>query len=339
MENRERAMEGLGVIMGKYWRIYPYSGCKHIPTAFSGDSVAIVYCPSLDYMPVLNVSVKSLVASCAESNYYDIMILHRGIEKQDQRSIQMLADGKENISIRFFNTDGILTANEDSERYQPPMGLYRVYLPWILPDRDRVIILGVDTIVNSDLAELYCTPLVGVYAVGMFRELSEEYGNVRFRQYLDTDVSVLSLSAIREGFSPNYCDDFLIPKQQYHLDRIMLTDLFKDQIMPMDAEWNAAPENVPVSKTGKEVMCEIKILHYWGAHKPWCEPMMFLAEEWWQVARGTVFYEELLRRLCIQMPDTRSTIRKLVDRLLPKSSGRREFFKRFLSPLRFSKNR
>lgn len=321
--------------MGKYWRIYPYSGCKSIPTAFPGDSVAIVYCSSLEYMPVLNVSVKSLVASCAESVLYDIMILQRGIEKQDQLSIQMLADGKKNVSIRFFDTDGILAGIEDPEHYLPPVGLYRVYLPWILPNHDKAIILGADTIVNCDPAELYRTPLSGACTVGLFRELSEESGNTRFRQYLDTDVSVLSLSTIREEYSPNYCDDFLIPKWQYHLDRIMLTEVFKDRIGPLDSRWNTAPEDMPAPKTRKEVMRDAKILHYCGAHKPWCEPMMFLAEEWWRVARMTIFYEELLRRLCVQMPDTRSMIRKLVDRLLPKGSSRREFFKRFLSPLRF----
>ena len=321
--------------MGKYWRINPYSGCRQIPTAFPGDSVGIVYCSSLEYMPMLNVSVRSLVASCAESDFYDIMILHREIEKQDQRSIQMLADGKENISIRFFNTDGILTGIEDPERYLPPMGLYRLYLPWILPGRDRVIILGADTIVNSDPAELYRTTLSETCVAGMFRKLSEEDRNTRSQQYIDTDVLVLALSTIREGFSPNYCDEFLIPKRQYHLDRIILTDVFNDRITPLDARWNTAPEDTLASKTRKEVLLDAKILHYWGAHKPWCEPMMFLAEEWWKVARGTVFYEELLRRLCVQMPDTRSTIRKLVDWLLPKGSGRREFFKRFLSPLRY----
>lgn len=321
--------------MGKYWKIYPFSGCKSVPRAFPGDSVAIAYCSSLEYMPVMSVSVKSLVANCAESDFYDIVIIHREIEKQDQQSIQMLADGKDNISIRFFSADGLLTDIEDPERYQPPMGLYRVYLPWILSEYDRVISLGADTIINCDPAELYRTPLTESCAAGMYRELSEEFGNTRSRQYLDTDVLVLALSTIREGFSPNYCDDFLIPKRQYHLDRIILTDVFNDRITPLDARWNIAPEDLPASKTRKEVMCEAKILHYWGAHKPWCEPMMFLAEEWWQVARGTVFYEELLRRLCIQMPDTRSTIRKLVDWLLPKGSGRREFFKHFLSPLRY----
>ena len=105
MENRKRTLESLGVKTGKYWRIYPYSGCRHIPTVFPGDSVGIVYCSSLEYMPVLNVSVRSLAASCAESDFYDIMILHREIEKTHQRSIQMLTEGKENISIRFFDTD------------------------------------------------------------------------------------------------------------------------------------------------------------------------------------------------------------------------------------------
>ena len=321
--------------MGKYWKVHPFSGCRCIPKIFPENSIAVAYCSSLEYMPVLNVSIKSLVEHCTESNFYDIVILHREVEKQDQQSIQMLADGKENISIRFFNTDSILTGIEESEYYQPPMGLYRIYLPWMMSEYDRIILLGADTIINSDLSELYRISLEGYYAAGLYRELSEECGNSRFRRYLDTDVLVLALSTIREGFSPDYCDDCLVPKQQYHMDRIMLTEMFKDRITALNTPWNTSPGDSIAPKTRKMVMEEVKILHYWGAHKPWCEPMMFLAEEWWSVARGTVFYEELLRRLCIQMPDTRSKIRKLVDKLLPKGSGRREFFKRFLSPLRF----
>ena len=80
------------------------------------------------------------------------------------------------------------------------------------------------------------------------------------------------------------------------------------------------------------------IIHYASENKPWFNPELEFADDFWEIARQTIFYESILNRMvdkkmsCIGITapiviDARTGIRKLADRLLPIGTRRRKFAK------------
>ena len=58
------------------------------------------------------------------------------------------------------------------------------------------------------------------------------------------------------------------------------------------------------------------IIHYPGLEKPWFYPEMQHADIWWEYARRTPFYEEILKRMAmsaIPMPPPPGNTRQISD--------------------------
>ena len=66
------------------------------------EGTVIVYVTSVGYLPIMNVSIQSLISQCKAENHYDIVILDTNADQFDKKNVKMLAGEKKNISIRFF---------------------------------------------------------------------------------------------------------------------------------------------------------------------------------------------------------------------------------------------
>lgn len=334
MGERKRSVENLEMSkMLLTYELDQFIASQEITPVFDENCVPIVYLSDTCYLPILCVSIKSLIDSSSSKHNYDVVIIHRGIELADQEIIKDLVQGKNNISIRFFDDKDICLKPSSLTDYSIPLSLYRVYCPMIMKGYERVILLGADTIVNSDIFDLCKIEFESNnVAAGVFRDFTETNNELFRTVYLDTDVLILQFSKIRNLFSKGFNYSLRLPQQHCYdfiLDRLVFTDILSSKIQILDDKWNFAP-NEHTGETCLEAMSNSRIIHYTGMPKPWSAPMMFMGEVWWRKARGTVYYEELLRRLC-QSPDNRSTTRKFIDRILPRGSKLRNLVKRVIS--------
>jgi len=291
------------------------------------NDTAIIYYTDNGYLPILHISLISLLEHVSKNTYYDIIILHDGIDKADQELFLVLADGRYNVSIRFFDCRYFCFHLYKLPEQYPKAFYARLFVPWILKGYSRAVCLGADTIILTDIAELgeWHIP-AGTYVI------ANNYLDTRggtSKDCLDMDVCVLNLAKIRESFTCEKTAHLVEKAARFTRDCELLWKLAGHNYNRLKAVWNVVPAEVRYKKKAA-VLEQAKVLHYRGSEKPWMIPDAFMAECWWKYARQSNYYEEILRRLCICSNDTRSLIRKTGDYLFPKGTRKRELVKKVL---------
>jgi lipopolysaccharide biosynthesis glycosyltransferase len=333
-------------------------------------AIPIVLMASDFYFPYVGVFIKSLMDSSGENNYYDIIVLHKSITLEHQKQLEKLCrDEKENFSIRFYNPTSrlrnvslyIASATYSEEAY------YRILVPWILRDYDKAICMDADIIALKDIAELYAYDVDNVLAAGVKDVVYQGMLNLNRNDdynysvkemkmknpynYINTGVLLMNLKAMREKWSEEEIVKFAGAHKFRIQEQDILNVLLEGNVLFLPIRWNCYVEgnswvseqlsNAPVNslKEYRKEEKEVILLHYASQPKPWDEPSLKYAEIFWNVARATPFYEELIGRivkaavapLSNRVPlDMRTGVRKFADKLLPLGTGRRKFAKMIL---------
>ena len=148
---------------------------------------------------------------------------------------------------------------------------HRLYIPKLLPDADKIIYLDSDTIVLSDLNDLYDENTDNCYAAAVkdITEYIDEYCNrLNLDRYFNSGVLLLNITKLREDdafnkfiqFAQNNSDIIFCPDQD------ILNVVFKNNIKFIDYNWNVQ-QFIPNTKNNAPF--DIKIFHYSGKIKPW----------------------------------------------------------------------
>lgn len=178
-------------------------------------------------------------------------------------------------------------------------------------------------------------------------------------EYINTGVLVMNLKKMRDSFSRTEIIKLASGSKYRIQEQDVLNRLLNGKIRFLPLRWNCYIEgndwvkdqinNAPVkSKELYKKECkEVCLLHFASVPKPWDDPSILDAFEFWKVARETEFYEILIGRIAdgrkyslipaivdlqnrVGPIDTRSGARKFADKLLPPGTRRREFAKKLL---------
>ena len=329
---------------------------KNIYPVFSDYKNAIVFESSALFVPYLSVVLLSLLKHISPEKKYDIIILTNEIDDFDCKILLNLVDKLKNVSLRFFDPTNIVEKYIKNSRYKYlDINYYRMSLPWILRDYDRVLNLGADIVIERDVIELLeCkmsnnTYLAGAIDLGYLGrlkmdipkeelDLSNPYG------YVNADVLVFNLNNIRRDFTQ---DEVMNIWQKYKFrcaEQDALNLLFDGHIKHVDLRWNTFPIRMAsvehIMKNNKKDIIEWEkclknpyIIHYAAFPKPWDYPVVGYGNKWWNCARKSPYYEEIIRRMCLVA--TRSDRnegkilgRKFLDFIFPKGSKGRDFIKK-----------
>lgn len=342
---------------------YPFSRKNNIP---------IIFGCSDGYVPYASVFLQSIVETASNNNYYDVIVMERGIQKSNKtKLLQSIAD-KENISLRFINPSPLIgniklhiyTSAQSIEAY------YRILVPFLFTNYDRAIVIDCDLILKEDISGLFFTDLKENVA-GAVKDIpwissylqegsdvsiycKETYPIERPENYVNTGVLILDLKRFRDLFT---IDEILtyVKKRKFKLqEQDALNLILQDKFLFLDTKWNFNPYvnyitydlinyYAPISLLNdyKKARESPAIIHWAAYPKPWQNPEMDFAEEFWSIARRTLFYEILISRLATaiypavhdlqirtQIFDTRTRARKFADKWLPPNSRRRALAKR-----------
>ena len=122
---------------------------KEIPVFFAIDD---------RYIPFLGVALKSLVDNTSKDNKYAIKILYTNVTEKNKLRIKKYE--KENISIEFVDLNKQLEEIKGklyTRNYFSNTTYYRLFIPNLYPQYDKVIYLDGDIVVLGDISELYNT--------------------------------------------------------------------------------------------------------------------------------------------------------------------------------------
>ncbi len=298
---------------------------KVVP-AFSEKNIPIMFAASDAYIPHLAITIKSILITRDDIHNYDIIVFHHLIKKERQEKIIDLADGP-NISIRFFEMGEKLENYDFSVREgYGAESFYRAIVSDVLQMYEKVIYLDCDLVVLENIAKLFeiknpegkCIAAVrdinGISATYINYESRKEYMYKylklnHIRDYIQSGVMVFFIQNIRNKYSVEQIIKESCKREVMFGDQDVLNKLYVGDILLLDMKWNVIVnvdrvkfENQYLLAPNEIVMQymmsrkEPYIIHYAGT-KPWKIPDGDFAELYWNIARKSFFYGEIMKEL------------------------------------------
>ena len=252
------------------------------------------------------VSLSSMIKNASKDYIYKIYILHTDISKEMMD--KTLALENDNFKISFVSVDKYLRSISKKlplRHYYSKTTYYRLFIAEMYPQYDKALYIDSDTIVLSDISELYNTDVSNHYLAGC-REQAMEQVDV-YGTYVEKVIGISRHSFFNAGIILINCkkfrDDKVLDKFIHYLgiydfivtqDEDYLNLVCKDNVLWLDQKWNTElTDGLNYSYNIKEA----NILHFIMVNKPWHYHGCRGADIYWDYAKDTSVYEDLKAEL------------------------------------------
>lgn len=269
----------------------------------------------------LYVMLTSLFENNKESDV-NVYLLSADLDEEKVQIFKELAKGyQQNLYFLHIQPETFpveLPVNEKITRE----AYFRLALPELLPQElDRVLYLDVDIIVNQSVGDFYetdfqgklfvaCRDVTSVTAENVLK--SPLFENLRKRPdfvYFNSGVLLMNLTGLRKRITLKELMDEALDKSEYLAfhDQDLLNCVFDGDILAADEKiYNLLARPAYNSGFGYEWVKEhVAIIHYAGS-KPWTyrEVHYVLEKFWWEYAKKTPLYTELLEEIVLGEVET-----------------------------------
>lgn len=271
-----------------------HNGLEVIPIFFAIDDA---------YIPLLAVALQSLIDNASKNYYYCIKVLHTDVQEAHAKQIKKFES--ENVNIEFVDLNYYINKVKDklyTRDYYTNTTYFRLFLPELYPQYDKVLYLDSDIIVVGDISELYNTDM-GTNLVAaapddiiqknkVFQDYAElVVGVAKYQHYFNAGVLLMNLDELRKfNFQEKFL--YLLEKIKFSVaqDQDYLNRLCKGRVTLVSHDWDVMPYVNDETKPE-----DIKLIHYNFAYKPWHFEDITYNEYFWKYAKKTEFYNEILK--------------------------------------------
>lgn len=272
-----------------------HENSKDVPIFFACDD---------SYVKYLMVTIQSIKSHATLSHEYKIYVLNTDISDENKGKLYDMES--RNLKIEFCDVSSQLKAIEKKlsvRDYYSLTTYYRVFIPDLYKQYDKVLYLDSDIIVNQDVANLYKYNLgsnyVGAiqdYAVTsteVLGEYVEQVLGISKSAYFNAGILLINSKAFR---AHNIKHKFLDLLDTYSFvvaqDQDYLNILCQNKVLWIDSKWN-----VQMSEEKERDLSKVGIIHYNFARKPWnCTEGRYVST-YWEYAKRTADYDTLVE-LC-----------------------------------------
>lgn len=272
--------------------------------------IPIVFCFDANLVMPAGVCITSLLKNAKHDTFYDIYIIHSHIEEKSINKLNELTCIFPNSKLTF-----ILAQDTFSAAYQvrgiSTLTYYRLLIPELVPQYDKILYSDVDVIFREDLSEYYNEELGDYYfgAVDVIVPLRPDIkAYMENTLHLDTSEGyylagnlVLNSRKLRsDGMIRNFIEmarnnyrfqdmDIINLACHGHFKTLpisyCLTNNFYSMICSQREQLSQIISNDEINKA-----LETGIVHYNGA-KPWVTSC-YNQDIWWKYYRESHFYDE-----------------------------------------------
>jgi len=135
------------------------------------ETIHVAYCLDDGYAEYTCVSMASMLANTKSNIHFHVVSNRLGDE--NKAKLSSLSERFPQMLLSFhkftFDSDGF----EIGRTHLTAEAYYRIYLPEILPDLERILYIDGDTVINGDISELWNIDL-GEYTVGVVVDLHSQ---------------------------------------------------------------------------------------------------------------------------------------------------------------------
>lgn len=251
-----------------------------IPIAISFDN---------NYKDYAIVMLTSLFENKKEDTIYEIIILKNGELLLDL--IDDLFNKYKNVSYKVIDV-GNAFAGAFEIRGVTIASYYRLLLPKLLPNYNKVIYLDVDLIVTVDLSVFFKTDITNNYVAGTCAAFKSRKDtsylqslDIEPSKYINAGVLLINLELVRKD---NIDNQWINESSKNYLfqDQDIINIVCKDRIVIFSETYNLT-NNIRINY-GAEYLLSGSIIHYSGP-KPWAKNCLD-SDIWWEYYRKSLAY-------------------------------------------------
>lgn len=262
--------------------------------------IPITFALDDNFIPFLATSIDSIIKHASTDYEYKFYVFHNGLSKKNIEKFSSYSSF--GFTVDFINVnDKINEVNHKicvRDNYSEAI-YYRFFIPEILRQYDKVIYIDCDTILVDDIANLFNTDLgdnllgavvdEAVAGVQIFREYVLKYLSVPQPKYFNSGVLLFNAKKCREvdleGMFIKMLNKVVFKVAP---DQDFLNVICKDKVKYLDLSWNKLA--TPSSFDEKN----LKLIHYNLNFKPWHFDGITYENYFWDIARNSKFYDEIL---------------------------------------------
>lgn len=266
-----------------------------IPIFFASDD---------NYIPLMSVAITSMIKNASKDYDYQIIVLNaNNISENNKKIIRGIVSG--NFTIDFYDISEYIApyVTDLSLRLRDYYSLaiyYRIFIPTLFPQFDKVIYLDGDLVVPGDISRLYNVDLQGNLIAGIrdqlvcnhqeFIDYIQNGVGVPATEYFNSGVIVMDTKKFREqniekqivDMVKTYNFDTCCPDQDH------LNVVCRNSKLLIDTKYN----KMPIFEEGFDNN-DIIIIHYNSFEKPWHRDNVLYEDHFWNFAKQSPFYSQL----------------------------------------------
>lgn len=305
-----------------------------------GNLVPIFYACDDNFVKFTIVSMRSLIDNANSKRQYQLYVLNTGIS--DAMINKTKALETENVKISFVDVRDYLEKISDKlpiRDYYTKTTYFRLFIAEMYPEYDKALYVDSDTVFLGDVSKLYDTDIKDNYVAACHEQVmvqTDVFGNyvekvlgIKRNNYFNAGILLINCTAFREK---QILDKFIGLLGVYNFvvtqDQDYLNVLCHNKVYWLHQGWNTEVYgDILVAKK------DIKILHYIMVSKPWHYPDCRLKEYFWEYAKNTVVYEEILEGLNRYTDEKRSNDKLSCERLAEIAQNESDRVDRFVNKL------
>lgn len=258
------------------------------------EAIPIVFSTDHNFVMPTCVSVFSLLNSDKTVSYDIFILLDTDVTEEDRNLIQEQVKSVNPKSVvSFIQMKEGDFSNAYTIRGITKATYFRLLIPWLLPQFDKIIYSDGDIIFNSGLQPLYeSTDLkqnyiagvnVGFYHRGTNKEYILSLG-LNPDEYINAGLVIINSKQWRENNLKDQWKDMHTHSYK-NVDQDIINILCKGRILNIDSDWNIRPRDIERYK-----IKDPKVIHYAG-RKPWKE-FSYCWLEWWRKYEKSLCYNK-----------------------------------------------
>ncbi|CAK7193269.1 hypothetical protein COMNV_01483 [Commensalibacter sp. Nvir] len=267
--------------------------------------------------------LKSIIENSDVSCFYDVYIIEGDLSEETKFKFNLIVKKYKNFRLTIIDAEGYfqekdlnLHAHFSKETY------YRILIPSMLPQYDKVIYLDADMVVNEDIQILYDTDIgncsiaavkdyvmrgfikFGTYchskcgSMKAYKYLKNYLNMNNPKDYVQAGVLILNTKKIIKSGMDKLIVEEMGKKFYWFLDQDLLNKFFEGDIHFLDTRWNVLNGNgnlesffkklpLPVMENYFEARKNPWIIHFAGEKKPWILPSVEFADIFFYYLRKT----------------------------------------------------
>lgn len=269
--------------------------------------INICFVTDENYAPHTAVTICSILKNAKSDETFHFYIFNHNIKEKTKEKIKKIENKRSNID--FIDVSSVISqycALKQVHAHISKTSYLKFAIADLLPSLDKVLYLDGDIIVKSSLYDLYNINL-GNHLIGAVEDVGYTYWSkhnddlkLKFR-CMNSGVMVINCPLWRNEKLSQKLLENAQDMNDFGQDQPVLNLVMRDRILFLPFKWNVQDtffrdeielKDRPERSEIEQVKKWPAIIHYTFVRKPWADPTMNKAGEYWKYYKISPFYDK-----------------------------------------------